>query len=162
MIKSEEDATAIVSTVYKRDSLSVVSAVYSDFLALMNARKEVNKSFKMFDAPFYVFLSKFKSSVNEICFLMPIVAPQLLSTSNVDNLLLVSILEACVSETLVLSTTDSETKYTVLFLNVVYNFIEYVVPQYDLTKADQSFWARTAIAYKNGSKQRGSDQKHWP
>lgn len=43
--RSENGAKAIVDSIYKRDPLSVVSEVYSDFMSLMNAREAFNESF---------------------------------------------------------------------------------------------------------------------
>lgn len=52
VIRSDTRADAIVKQIHKRDTLSVVSEVYSDFLCHLNTKRGTNESFKIFKSRF--------------------------------------------------------------------------------------------------------------
>ena len=61
-IQSDNDSKAIISAIYKRDSLSVVSEVYQCFTKLLFLKRRSNESVKNFESRFISQVSKFNAS----------------------------------------------------------------------------------------------------
>ncbi len=60
-IATEDECDKICNTLDKRDSLSVVSTVYSDFLNLLSTKRGFNEAFRNFESRFAAAISEFKS-----------------------------------------------------------------------------------------------------
>ena len=93
-IRSNNGASAIVRGIHKRDTLSTVSAVYSDFISLLCTKRGEKESFKNFESRFEANVSKFNSH-SEICELPEsLTAFLLLANANVDNSQKIAVLAA--------------------------------------------------------------------
>lgn len=111
ILMSENGANAVVAAVHRRDPLSVVSTVYSDFANLVSARRSDNESYKAFESRFEAAVSRFRSHGDQITIPEPLLALMLLNGARVDDNQRVSILAASVTsmpETSVLQSTQSE------------------------------------------------------
>lgn len=83
---SEHGSSAIVAALHCRDPFSVFSTVYSDFSAVISARRADNESFKAFESRFDAAVSRFRSHGSEIAAPEPIVVLMLLKAARVaDN-----------------------------------------------------------------------------
>lgn len=94
---SKHVASATVAAVHRKDPLSVVSTVYSDFSAVVSARRADNESFKAFESRFEAAVSRFLSHGSEITVPEPLLALMLLNGSRVADNQRVSILTASIT-----------------------------------------------------------------
>lgn len=59
VIRSKSVTDAIVSAIYKSDSLTIVSETYNDFMSLLNTKRGHAQSFKRYESRFEAKASKF-------------------------------------------------------------------------------------------------------
>ena len=97
VLQSENGAHAIVAAVHRRDPLSVVSSVYSDFTSVISARRADNESFKAFEIRFEAAVSRFRAHGDEISVPESLLALMLINGSRVSDSQRVSILSASVT-----------------------------------------------------------------
>jgi len=98
VIRSAEGKDAIVNALHKRDALSTVSAVYQDFVTLLNVRRGENESFRNYESRFEAKVSKFRSHGDSCDLPDALTAFMLLSNSSVDNTQRISVLAAAVPQ----------------------------------------------------------------
>lgn len=60
-LHSSSGAEALVAAIFKRDPLSVISAVHANFNALINAQRATNEYFKSFEVQFDALVCRFKT-----------------------------------------------------------------------------------------------------
>ena len=93
-LSSNEGVSLIVSKIYQRDAISVVSEVYRDFNDLVQTRRGQTESYKNFESRFSAQLSKFDSNGSSIRFPEALTALMLLSNSGVDDSQRISIISS--------------------------------------------------------------------
>ena len=94
IIQSQDGPSAIVNAVYKRDTLSVVSNLYQNFMTLLTTRRGDAESFRNFESRFNANVTKFNAASEATKLPEAITAFMLLSNSNIDNTQRVSVLAA--------------------------------------------------------------------
>ena len=83
-----------MTTVYKRDALSVMNEVYHEFIDVLNTKRGANKSFISFESRFEAEVSKFNSHSSLARLPDALVAFMLLVNANVDSSQRISVLAA--------------------------------------------------------------------
>ena len=84
-LASSDGVKLIVSTIYQRDPISVVSEVYKDFNDLVFTRRGQNEAFKNFESRYAAQLSKFNANGSSVTFSEALSALMLLSNAGVDD-----------------------------------------------------------------------------
>ena len=93
-IASVDGVNLILSAIYKRDPLSVVSLVFQELQALLLVRRENNEQFNDFEMRFGAQLSKFNSLGSSVSLSGSIAGLVLLANADVDSSQRISILAA--------------------------------------------------------------------
>ena len=93
-LQSEDGAKKVVAAIYKRDTLTVLSDVYTDFNALVCARRGTTESFKNYEVRFAALVSKFNAHGSSLSLPQTITALMLMASSGIEDNHRVSIL-AC-------------------------------------------------------------------
>ena len=120
-----------MSTVYKRDTLSVVSRVYEDFSHLFSIFRGTNESLRNFELRFAAQLSKFHSNGKLISPHESLTAFMLLNNSCVDDAHSVSILSAATSHDVQASKNMDNDEY---IKNIQYSSVASVLRQCDRSR----------------------------
>lgn len=94
IIKSTKGMNAIVKAVYKRDALSVVTAVFRDLYELLQLRRAASESFKNFELRFTVMTAKFNANGSSVRLLESLIALIQLAHAQLDAAQRMSILAA--------------------------------------------------------------------
>lgn len=97
VLLSPNGSKAIVASVHRRDPLSVVTGVYSDFSSVVSARRGDNESLKAFESRFEAAVSRFRSHGDAISVTEPLLALMLLNGSRISESQRISILAASVT-----------------------------------------------------------------
>ena len=84
-LASSDGVKLIVSTIYQRDPISVVSEVYKDFNDLVFTRRGQNEAFKNFESRYAAQLSNFNANGSSVTFPEALSALMLLSNAGVDD-----------------------------------------------------------------------------
>lgn len=168
-LNSENGADHVVSAIHKRDPLSFVTELYTDFNSLLSTRRNQNESVKNFETRFEAQLSRFKShgagSIPD-----SLIALMLLSNAEIEDNQRVSILAASVNS-LDSSITQTESVENMLS-KVKYSSIAAVLRQCDRLKStnnsgsSQSLAANNANGYTIGGRNSHNNRKngnnsHW-
>ena len=91
-IASNDDSHFIVSKIYQREPISVVSEVYRDFTDLILTKRGMSESNKNIESPFGAQLSKFDCNRSSIKFPEELSTLMLLSNSRINDGQRVSVL----------------------------------------------------------------------
>lgn len=127
---SDTGATHVMNCIYKRDSLSVMSEIFSDFSLLNKTRRHGSETFQEYEARFSAQLAKYNSHSSTTAISDAIAGMMLLVNSDVDDSQRISILSAASPSTALpdAATTDQHLE------NVKYETIASVLRQCDTVK----------------------------
>lgn len=108
MLQSDDGAKHIANSIYKRDSLTGLSTLYTDFNNLVSYVHGSNVSFKNYETRFAALISKFNGHGASLNLPESITAFMIMSSADINDSHCVSILAAAAKDVMVAKREDSQ------------------------------------------------------
>lgn len=117
-LECDEGTDHVVAAIYKRDRLTVLSDVNTDFNNVVNARRGTDKAFRNYEVRFQALLPKLFCHGSSLQMQEPITAFMLLFSSQMEDNQLISILAATAKKT---SASDADKKKSTSSADLIKN-----------------------------------------